>query len=96
MIAFDPVRDVAVLACPELDAPPLPLATGEIGDVGAVYGHPGGGALAASPARVGDEILAVGTDIYRTASSRRQVLRARVAARARRLGRRAREPRGAT
>ena len=41
--------------------------------VGAVYGHPGGGPLRASPARIGDEILAVGTDIYRTGSSRRHV-----------------------
>ena len=47
-------------------ARPLPIATGAVGDVGAVYGHPGGGPLQASPARIGDEILAVGTDIYRT------------------------------
>jgi S1-C subfamily serine protease len=51
----------------------LPLASGEVGTVGAVYGHPGGGPLQASPARVGEEILAVGTDIYRTGSSRRSV-----------------------
>ena len=50
----------------------------------------GGGPLAASPARVGDEILAVGTDIYRTGRAARHVLRARGDARARRLGRRAR------
>jgi uncharacterized membrane protein required for colicin V production len=55
VIAFDPVRDVAVL------------------DVPALTGHPGGGALQASPARVGAEILAVGTDIYRTGTSRRHV-----------------------
>ncbi len=30
------------------------------GDAGAVYGYPGGGALTASPAKVGQEILAVG------------------------------------
>jgi S1-C subfamily serine protease len=41
--------------------------------VGAVYGHPGGGLLKASPARVGEEILAVGTDIYRTGTSKRHV-----------------------
>jgi uncharacterized membrane protein required for colicin V production len=73
VVAFDPVRDVAVLSVPALDARALPLRKGEIGSVGAVYGHPRGGALAASPARVGDEIVAVGTDIYRTGSSRRQV-----------------------
>ncbi len=49
------------------------MVDGPVGDVGAVYGHPGGGPLQAAPARVGDEILAVGTDIYRTGSSRRHV-----------------------
>ena len=39
----------------------------------ATDGHPGGGELIASPARIGEEILAVGSDIYRTGSSRRQV-----------------------
>lgn len=74
VVAFDPVRDLAVLRAPSLTADPLPLGVGEVGDLGAVYGHPGGGELEASPARVGEEILAVGTDIYRTAESRRQVL----------------------
>jgi S1-C subfamily serine protease len=73
VIAFDPVRDVAVLAVPSLPAQPLAIVGGSVGDVGAVYGHPGGGALQAAPARVGDEILAVGTDIYRTGASRRHV-----------------------
>ena len=73
VIEFDAVRDLAVLAVPNLDAEPLRLAQGEVGVIGAVYGHPGGGALRASPARVGEEILAVGSDIYRTHPSRRQV-----------------------
>jgi S1-C subfamily serine protease len=73
VIAFDPVRDVAVLDVPALRARPLAIVDGSVGDVGAVYGHPGGGPLQAAPARVGDEILAVGTDIYRTGSSRRHV-----------------------
>jgi S1-C subfamily serine protease len=73
VVAFDPVRDVAVLAVADLDAPPLRLATGSKGETGAVYGHPGGGPLEAAPARIGDEIVAVGTDIYRTSSSRRNV-----------------------
>ena len=47
VIAFDPVRDVAVLAVPALAAPPLPIVDGSVGDVGAVYGHPGGGPLQA-------------------------------------------------
>ncbi|MGO9872602.1 MAG: MarP family serine protease [Acidimicrobiia bacterium] len=78
VIAFDPVRDVAILDVPALTtsdpaARPLVMADGVVGGVGAVYGHPGGGALRASPARVGDEIVAVGTDIYRTGTSRRHV-----------------------
>jgi S1-C subfamily serine protease len=50
------------------------LGTGEVGDLGAVYGHPGGGSLRAAPARVGEKILAVGSDIYRTGKSERNVL----------------------
>jgi S1-C subfamily serine protease len=73
VIAFDPIRDVAVLAVPTLTTRPLAIVDGSVGDVGAVYGHPGGGPLQAAPARVGDEILAVGTDIYRTSQSRRHV-----------------------
>jgi S1-C subfamily serine protease len=73
VIGFDSVRDLAVLSVPSLSAPPLPMAAGAVGDTGAVYGHPGGGPLVVSPARVGAEILAVGTDIYRTGSSRRHV-----------------------
>jgi hypothetical protein len=73
VVAFDPVRDVAVLAVDDLDAPPLRLATGSKGEIGAVYGHPQGGPLEAAPARIGDQIVAVGTNIYRTSSSHRNV-----------------------
>jgi S1-C subfamily serine protease len=73
VVAFDPLRDLAVLRAPSLAAESLPRGVGEVGDLGAVYGHPGGGELEASPARIGEEILAVGTDIYRTAESRRKV-----------------------
>jgi S1-C subfamily serine protease len=73
VVAFDPVRDLAVLSAPELAVPGLTLGSGEVGSVGAVYGHPGGGELRAAPARVGEEIVAVGTDIYRTSESRREV-----------------------
>jgi hypothetical protein len=73
VVAFDPQRDLAVLAVPNLDVTPLRLADGRVGSTGAVYGHPGGGPLAASPAKVGEEILAVGTDITRTHTSRRHV-----------------------
>ena len=68
------MRDLAVLAVaatsrrPGSRSAPVTSAT-----LGAVYGHPGGGALRAAPARVGEEIVAVGTDIYRTGESRRDV-----------------------
>jgi S1-C subfamily serine protease len=73
VIVFDPVRDLAILSVPGLTAAPLPLATGNQGDDGVVYGHPGGGPLEASPARIGEQIVAVGTNIYRTSKSRRHV-----------------------
>jgi hypothetical protein len=73
VVAFDPIRDVAVLRVPALTKRPLTMALGTVSTEGAVYGHPGGGVLEASPARIGDEILAVGTDIYRTGSSKRHV-----------------------
>jgi S1-C subfamily serine protease len=73
VVVFDPLRDLAVLSVPGLAPPPLPIAAGFQGDLGAVYGYPGGGRLSASPAKVGEEILAVGTDIYRTRPSRRHV-----------------------
>src|SRR5438477_394505 len=45
VLAFDPVRDLALLSVPGLTAPPLQLIGGTVGDTGAVYGHPGGGPL---------------------------------------------------
>jgi len=73
VVVFDPVRDLAVLSVPDLKAPPLTITHGVAGDAGAVYGHPGGGPLRVSPARIGEEISAVGTDIYRRSTSRRHV-----------------------
>jgi S1-C subfamily serine protease len=65
VVAFDPRRDVAILRVPTLRAPPLTLAHGSKGETAAVYGHPGGRGLTVAPARIGDEIIASGTDIYR-------------------------------
>ena len=73
VVEFDSVRDLAVLSVPRLHAAPLALAQGREGEDGAVYGHPGGGPLQAAPARIGEEIVAVGTNIYRTSTSRRHV-----------------------
>lgn len=74
VVAFDPNRDLAVLRAPDLARPALPRGEAEEGDVGAVFGHPGGGALRAAPFEVGREVRATGTDIYDQNRIERQVL----------------------
>ncbi len=74
VVAFDPVRDLAVLRVEGLDRGALPLDNAEVGDIGGVFGHPGGGDLEISPFEVADEITALGKDIYDRQDSRRQVL----------------------
>jgi S1-C subfamily serine protease len=73
VVAFDPDRDLAVLDVPGLAAAPLPRADASVGAAGAVYGYPRGGPLQEAPARVAERIVAVGTDIYRTGTTRRDV-----------------------
>ena len=74
VVAFDPNRDLAVLSVPGIDRAPLPLGDAEEGSVGAVFGHPGGGELRASPYQVGREVTATGRDIYNSNTTERQVL----------------------
>jgi S1-C subfamily serine protease len=74
VVLFDPQRDLAVLAVPGIDRPPLPLGDAESGDVGAVFGHPGGGPLEVSPYEVGEEVTATGRDIYGSQRTERQML----------------------
>jgi S1-C subfamily serine protease len=74
VVAFDPARDLAVLRADGLDRPALPLVPADEGDVGAVFGHPGGGPLELSPFQVGREVTATGRDIYDAAPTSRQVL----------------------
>lgn len=84
VISFDPERDLAVLHVDGLDAAPLPLGQPTSDRPAsdrpasdrpaAVFGFPGGGAMQATPARVGDTITARGTDIYRRGSSTRSVV----------------------
>jgi S1-C subfamily serine protease len=73
VVSFDPRRDLAVLRVPGIGLPPLRLGSGGAGTEGAVYGHPGGGPLRATPARIAEQIDARGTDIYRTTPTRRAV-----------------------
>src|SRR5690606_13850085 len=74
VVAFDPDRDLAVLRTDGAGGPPLSLRDAEVGDVGGVFGRPGGGPLEISPFRVADEITAVGRDIYDSGSTSREVL----------------------
>jgi S1-C subfamily serine protease len=74
VVAFDSNRDLALLSVPGLDERPLPLATGVVGDKGAVFGHPNGqAALAVLPAAIAQEINAVGRDLYDTHTTERDV-----------------------
>ncbi len=74
VVAFDPNRDLALLSARDLNRPALPLGRIDDGGVGAVFGHPGGGALRAAPFSVGDTVRASGTDIYDQSHTERQVL----------------------
>jgi S1-C subfamily serine protease len=73
VVAFDPGRDIAVLRVRNLRLLPLTRADGSDGMTGAVFGYPGGGPLAISPARIAETVNAAGTDIYRTGRTRREV-----------------------
>jgi S1-C subfamily serine protease len=73
VVAFDPRADLAVLRAATGSLPALARATADVDQNGAVFGHPRGGALREAPARIAQEINARGTDIYRTASTERDV-----------------------
>jgi S1-C subfamily serine protease len=74
VVAFDPGRDLAVLRTSGADRPGLLLDEAQVGTSGGVFGHPGGGSLEISPFQVGEQITAVGTDIYDSSRSEREVL----------------------
>lgn len=74
VVAFDPRRDLAVLRAPGLERQALPLFNVGEGATGAVFGHPGGGALRAAPFEVGREVTATGSDIYDQEQTERRVL----------------------
>ncbi len=75
VVVFDPQRDLAVLSVPGLNQAALPVATANVGDKGAVFGHPKGQEeVDVQPARVDGRRTATGRDIYNSASTRRDVL----------------------
>lgn len=66
VVLFDPARDVAVLAVPDLRAKALPLAPvpARRGDAAVVAGFPLGGPYELDSARVSSRLRARGSDIY--------------------------------
>lgn len=75
VVVFDPETDLAVLRVPGLGRASLPVADADVGDEGAVYGHPRGqDELAIIPARVEDIVNAQGLDLYGDTPIRREVL----------------------
>lgn len=74
VVAFDPVRDLAVIRAEGLDVPAVPIGVAGSDDVGAVFGFPGGEALRVEPYRVAEVVRASGRDLYDTRDTRRRVL----------------------
>ncbi|MFA9445937.1 MarP family serine protease [Egicoccus sp. AB-alg6-2] len=75
VVVFDPDRDLAILAVPELGQDPLSTAPPEVGADGAVIGYPGGqDTPRVAPTRVDDQRTAVGRDIYGRDRTEREVL----------------------
>jgi uncharacterized membrane protein required for colicin V production len=75
VVLYDPETDIAVLSVPGLTAPVLPFAgrPAESGQDGIVLGYPLDGPYRAAPARVRDQIILNGPDIYDTNQVRREV-----------------------
>ena len=74
VVVFDPGRDLAILRVPGLGQAPLPVGSGEVGEMGAVFGHPGGqDQLRVAPAAIRRRVDAVGRDLYDAQRTRRDV-----------------------
>ncbi|MFV1991348.1 MAG: trypsin-like peptidase domain-containing protein, partial [Acidimicrobiales bacterium] len=74
VVGFDPQRDLALLAVTDLGLPTMTKGEAAIGDVGGVFGHPGGRGLTLTPFRVDGRVTAVGRDLYDVGDTRRDVL----------------------
>lgn len=74
VVAFDPDRDLAVLAAPGIGRPVLPIGESAVGEIGGVFGHPGGEPLRIAPFSVARRVNATGRDIYGTGLTQRDVL----------------------
>lgn len=74
VVVFDPDRDLAVLAVPDLDVPPLDFSSaGQRGDDAAAAGFPGSGPFVLEPARIRERLDARGRDIYNDAQVTREI-----------------------
>lgn len=73
IVGFDPNRDVAVLRADGLRLAPLEQAEADVDSSAVVVGYPGGGSEAQSPARIDQEIIADGSNIYRSGPARREI-----------------------
>jgi S1-C subfamily serine protease len=74
VVALDANRDLALLRVSGLGRAALPIGEPKAGDVGAVFGFPGGGPLRAAPFAVARRVTAFGEDIYGTTTVERDVL----------------------
>jgi S1-C subfamily serine protease len=74
VVLFDSNRDLALLRVAGLGESPLLRAEGTVGETGAVYGHPNGAdALTAAPAKIAQNVTAVGRDLYDNHETSRNV-----------------------
>jgi S1-C subfamily serine protease len=77
VIHFDPVLDIAVLAAPDVAAPPIGWTDSAAtrGTEGATLGFPGGQSeMVVRPAAVQGRVDAIGRDIYGQATAAREIL----------------------
>ncbi|MFN2504845.1 MAG: MarP family serine protease [Acidimicrobiales bacterium] len=75
VVVFDPNRDLAVLEVAGLDEAPLAMGGADVGESGAVFGHPGGQVeIEISPARIERRVNALGRNLYDTQTIRRDIL----------------------
>ena len=75
VVYFDPDMDLAVIDAPDLAVRPLTFSDSAArGDNVAVMGYPENGGLEATPARIRDELVAPGNDIYGEGTVVREIL----------------------
>lgn len=76
VVAFDPDRDLALVAVDGLDRPALDVRPESVADgaIGGVFGHPGGEPLRIAPFQVARTLTATGRDIYGNGDTERSVL----------------------